>query len=74
MIETSDTLKILGQNIRRLRLARNLSQEMFAYEANIDRSYIGQVERGERNVAFINVVKMARALGVSVSELTEGVR
>lgn len=68
-----EAVEILGRNIRRLRLAKGLSQEQFALTADIDRSYVGQVERGQRNIAFDNIVKIARALDVSVSKLTEGV-
>ncbi len=70
--ETRD-LQILGRNIRNLRRERDLSQEEFAHRADIDRSYIGQIERGERNIAFINILKIARALGVKVSDLTLGI-
>jgi len=50
-----------------------LSQESFAHMAELDRSYIGQVERGERNISFKNLCKIAAALNVTVSALTEGV-
>lgn len=68
-----DNLKALGDNIRRLRQSLELSQEEFAHRANIDRSYVGQIERGERNISFSNLCKIAEALGVSVSNLVEGV-
>lgn len=73
MDESEKPLESLGLKIRKLRQAKGLSQEEFAYKADIDRSYIGQIERGERNVAFYNVLKIARALGVKVSDLTEGI-
>lgn len=65
--------KILGENIRRLRKAKSLSQEQLADYAGIHRTYIGAVERGERNVSLDNIVAIARALGVSASELMVGI-
>ena len=60
---------MLGQQIRRLREEKNLSQEEFAGLAGIDRAYYGGIERGERNVAAINIIKIANALSVEVGEL-----
>ena len=62
-------LAMLGQQIRRLREAKGLSQEEFAGFAGIDRAYYGGIERGERNVAAINIIKIANALNVEVGEL-----
>lgn len=73
MDESEKPLESLGQKIRKLRQAKGLSQEEFAHDADIDRSYVGQIERGERNLAFSNILKIARALGVKVSDLTEGI-
>lgn len=67
------TLEKLGLKIRELRKKQGLSQEEFAYRANIDRSYVGQIERGERNIAFLNLLKIARALEVTLSELMDGI-
>ncbi len=58
-----------GARLRALRTARGLTQESLAYDADLDRSYVGQVERGERNIALINLERLARALGVPLSEL-----
>ena len=60
---------MLGQQIRRLREEKNLSQEEFAGLADIDRAYYGGIERGERNVAAINIIKIANALNAEVGEL-----
>lgn len=66
-------LRKLGNRIRKLRLERGWSQESFAFEVDLARSYIGGVERGERNLSFINVARIAGALNVSISTLCEGV-
>jgi transcriptional regulator with XRE-family HTH domain len=57
-------LKILGDRIREKRILLNLSQEAFADSCGLDRSYIGGVERGERNVSAINLIRIAKALNV----------
>lgn len=62
-------LALLGQQIRRLREEKSLSQEEFANLAGIDRAYYGGIERGERNVAALNLFKIADALGVEVGKL-----
>jgi transcriptional regulator with XRE-family HTH domain len=62
-------LALLGQRIRRLREAKNLSQEEFAGLAGIDRAYYGGIERGERNLAALNLIKIADALNVEVGKL-----
>ena len=59
----------LGQQIRKVRKGRGFSQEDFAAEAGLDRSYYGGVERGERNIAALNLIRIAAALGVEVGEL-----
>lgn len=64
-----DVLVRFGRRVRELRLKRGLSQEALSFEADLDRSYIGQVERGERNISIENMAKLARALKVTLSEL-----
>jgi transcriptional regulator with XRE-family HTH domain len=64
---------ILGRRIRELRTALALSQEELADRAGLHRTYVGAVERGERNVSIDNILAIARALGVSGSELLRGV-
>ena len=59
----------LGRAIRELRAAKGLSQEALADEARMHRTYLGGIERGERNVAFANLLRIARALDVRASEL-----
>jgi transcriptional regulator with XRE-family HTH domain len=58
-----------GRRLRELRVAARLSQEALALKCDIDRSYIGQVERGERNIALENMAKIARGLAVPPHEL-----
>lgn len=61
----------LGVAIRDLRLKADLSQEAFADEVGIDRSYIGGIERGEHNVALINLLKIAAALNITLAQLAQ---
>ena len=63
--------KRLGRNLRRLRQAKNLSQEAYAHEAGIHRTYVSDLERGARNPTIVVVEKLASALGVSASSLLE---
>src|SRR5207245_6575217 len=60
---------ILAAHIRQLRLQRGWSQEALAERAGIHRTYLGSVERAERNVAIDNICRIAWALGVDVREL-----
>lgn len=62
-------LVALGQTIRKIRLSKNVSQEKLALLAEVDRSYVGRVERGDNNVAILTLVKLAAALDVSIAEL-----
>lgn len=63
----------LGNQIRELRKARGLSQEQLAFTAEVDRSYVGGVERGERNVSFLTLVKIAECLNCDVCKFTKGI-
>jgi len=58
-----------GERVRQLRKAKELSQETLALVCDLDRTYIGGVERGERNISLINIHKIADALSVSAKEL-----
>jgi transcriptional regulator with XRE-family HTH domain len=62
-------LVALGQQIRKVRQQRGISQEDFANGAGLGRSYYGGVERGERNVAALNLMRIAAALRVEVGDL-----
>ena len=62
-------LKALGQAIRAVRKVRKTSQEALAHQAEIDRSHMGKIERGERNVTALNLLRIADALQVKPSEI-----
>jgi transcriptional regulator with XRE-family HTH domain len=59
----------LGAAIRRARLEKGLSQEHLALHAEVDRSYLGRVERGDNNVAVLTLIRIAEAIGFSASAL-----
>ena len=65
----TDISKKVGRRIRELRQERGLSQEQLAFEADLHRAYIGQIERGEKNIGVQNLEKIATALKVSVKQL-----
>jgi DNA-binding XRE family transcriptional regulator len=68
--ETEQNLKkAFGAKVRQLRQEKGMSQEQLALLCDLDRTYVGGVERGERNISLINIHKIARALGVPVKEL-----
>lgn len=72
MAQTADILERFGQRVRKLRKSQGLSQEAFAAQCGLDRTYMGGIERGERNVALRNIERIARTLGTSISKLTAG--
>lgn len=59
----------LGEALRHKRSTLGMSQESLALLAELDRSYVGGIERGEHNVAIINLIRLADALGINASEL-----
>lgn len=67
--DEAEFLKKVGQRIRTLREQRGLSQEKLSFECGLHRTYVSSVERGERNIAVINLRKIASALGVPVAHL-----
>lgn len=58
----------VGIRLKELRKAKGLSQEKFAFECALDRTYIAGIEQGKRNVSINNIEKIAKALNVSVTE------
>ncbi|MFI4851262.1 MAG: helix-turn-helix domain-containing protein [Gimesia chilikensis] len=73
MVKRKDILKRFGERVRELRKEQGYSQENFAYACELDRTYVGGIERGERNLALRNIERIADTLGISVAELMEGV-
>lgn len=73
MPATEPALKKFGDNVRSRREAQDLSQEQLAERADLDRTYISGVERGVRNLSLNNVVRIAKALKISASDLSKGI-
>lgn len=67
--DKDELLVQVGAAIRARRALIGLSQETLAYQAGIDRSHMGKIERGERNVTLLNLVKVARVLACAPSDL-----
>jgi transcriptional regulator with XRE-family HTH domain len=65
----NDILKLVGKRIRSLRKEREMSQELLGEKGGFHYSYIGQIERGEKNISLLNLAKVASALEVSLSQL-----
>jgi len=72
MKRRGDIAARFGAQVRESRKAKGLSQEAFADLCGLDRTYVGGIERGERNVALRNIERIAKALGVSISALMAG--
>ena len=71
-MSNNDILKKFGKRVLKLRLQKGITSQMaLALKAKLDRTYIGGVERGERNIALKNIEKIARALDTSIKELFE---
>lgn len=66
-----DILIEFGERVRKERLRQGLSQEQLAERADVHRTYIGMIERAERNITLLNIQKLARAFDVSVAFLLE---
>ena len=64
-------LERFGQNVQRVRKERNISQEKLAELAGLHRTYIGMIERAEKNITLCNIEKIAKALNVKISELVD---
>ena len=68
-MEKEPILLAFGQRVQELRKKRNLSQEQLADMAGVHRTYIGMVERAEKNSTLRNIKKIAKALGVNIKDL-----
>ncbi len=69
----AEILDKFGKRVRDERLQRGLSQEELAEKAELHRTYIGMIERGEKNITLINIQKIAKALVITVDELLKGI-
>jgi regulatory protein munI len=65
----NDILISFGSTVRKLRMEKGVSQEMFASECDLHRTYMSDIELGKRNVSLENIAKIASALNISISEL-----
>jgi len=68
-MSTNNILKRFAQNVKTLRLQKRWSQEELARRADLHRTYIGAIERHERNVSLVNVERIAKALKVNIKDL-----
>lgn len=66
-------LEKFGENVQKLRKEKGLSQEKFALEIGMDRTYLASVEAGKRNISLLNIEKIAKGFDISLSELFKGV-
>ena len=66
-----DIKRIVGQKLRKLRQKAGISQEKLALTADIDRTYISSIEKGERNISIVVLEKLAKALNVSIKDFFE---
>lgn len=64
-----DIKNVFGDNLRRIRMEKNISQENLAFLSGMDRTYVSGIERGKRNVSLVNINKIALALNVEIKEL-----
>jgi transcriptional regulator with XRE-family HTH domain len=71
--ENKSQLKSFGLRVRKFRETMDWSQDQLAEQANLHRTYISGLERGERNVSVINVLRLARALKITPGKLLDGI-
>jgi transcriptional regulator with XRE-family HTH domain len=69
----TEILKKFGQRVREERLKLSLSQEELAEKAGLHRTYIGMIERAEKNITLINIQKIAQALQINIDDLFKGI-
>lgn len=69
MISKHEILNIFGENVRMYRNQLNISQEELAFKANLHRTYIGMIERAEKNITLVNMEKIANALEIKIGDL-----
>lgn len=71
LAENKNLLINFGKHVKSLRQESKLSQEELAYKAGLHRTYIGMIERGEKNITLINIEKIANAFDISLDKLME---
>ena len=69
MRDKSEILIFFGKRVREVRMQKGLSQEQLASLADVHRTYIGMIERAEKNITLINIEKIANALEISINQL-----
>lgn len=69
VISDSEILKKFGERVRLFRKQKDISQEELAHRADLHRTYIGMIERAEKNITLLNIEKIANALDVSIKDL-----
>ncbi len=69
MILKKEILIQFGDKVRKIRKEKRLSQEELSFKANLHRTYIGMIERAEKNITLVNIEKIANALEVSINDL-----
>jgi transcriptional regulator with XRE-family HTH domain len=72
MKKKSTILILFGERVRELRTRKNLSQEQLANLADVHRTYIGMIERAEKNITLINIEKLVKALGIELKDFFNG--
>ena len=73
MPKRDPVLVAFGRNVRQRRENKGLTQEALAEKADLDRTYISDVERGARNLSLTSILRIAKGLGTTVSELGRGI-
>lgn len=68
-MESREILFKFGQRVREIRKQKNLTQEDLSFKADLHRTYIGMIERAEKNITLLNIEKIAKALNVNIKEL-----
>lgn len=68
-MEKREILIRFGNHVREIRKEKNLSQEELSFKADLHRTYIGMIERAEKNITLLNIEKIAKALNVDIKEL-----
>lgn len=69
MISEHHILNVFGENVKKYRRILNISQEELAHRADLHRTYIGMIERAEKNITLVNIQRIANALEVEIEDL-----